>query len=73
MILKYKGEEIEYTTEKLLKLEDDETIGIDFNGAYMVEFKKDAKSGLPVPTGRCMDGHGNPIGVAMFEVVIEDD
>jgi len=73
MILKYKGEEIEYTIEELLKLEDDGTIGIDFNGAYMVEFKKDTKSGLPVPTGRCMDGHGNPINVAMFEVVIEDD
>jgi len=73
MIFKYEGEEIEYSTEELLKLEDCETIGIDFNGVYMIEFRKDAKLGALVTTGRGIDGRGSTIGVAMLEVVIEDD
>ena len=73
MIFKYEGEEIEYSTEELLKLEDGETIAIDFNGKYMIEFRKDEKLGALVTTGRGMDGRGSPIGVDRLEVVIEDD
>jgi len=70
MNFKYKGEEVEYSTEELLKLEDGETVSIDFNGEYMIEFKKDAKLGALVTTGRGMDGGGNIIGVARLEVTI---
>ena len=70
MNFKHKGEEVEYSTEKLLKLEDGETVAIDFNGKYMIEFKKYAKLGLLVTTGRGMDGRGNPISVEMLEIDI---
>jgi len=70
MIFKYEGEEIEYSTEELLKLEDDGTIGIDFNGKYMIEFRKDAKLEALVTTGRGMDGRGSPISVARLKIDI---
>ena len=70
MIFKYKSEEVEYSTEELLKLEDGETVAIDFNGKYMIEFKKDEKLGSLVTTGRGMDGRGSHISVEMLEVDI---
>jgi len=70
MIFKYEEVEVEYSTEELLKLEDGETIAMDFNGVYMIEFRKDAKLGALVTTGRGMDGRGSPIGVARLEIDI---
>ena len=69
MIFKYEDETVDYPTEELHKLKDGETVGIDFNGNYMIEFKKVNAKTL-VTTGNGMNGYGSPIKVTKQEIFI---
>jgi len=69
MIFEYKDERVEYPTYKLHRLKNGKTVYIDFNGHYMIEFKK-TKSGTLVTTGNGIDGYCRPINVDKIEVKV---
>lgn len=70
MFFEYEKEIAEYPTCKLHNLKDGETVDIDFNGKYKIEFEK-AEPGVLKATGRGVDGYGRPIKVDSIEVAIE--
>jgi len=56
----FKGQEIEIE-------EEDCHTSLNFNGHYLVEIDKDLK-----PTGRAINGYGNPIVFSPDELIIEE-
>ncbi|HIP03175.1 MAG TPA: hypothetical protein EYG75_06630 [Campylobacterales bacterium] len=73
MLFEYKDERVEYSAEELHKLEDGEMVNIDFNGSYMIEFRKETRLGAFISTGKGIDGYGRPIQVARTRVPIEHE
>ena len=65
IIFKYGNEDVEYYTSsaELYCLRDGETIPIDFNGRYKVEFRKDDELKAFVSTGRGVDSTGIQLSV----------
>ena len=69
MVIEYENETVEYPTHEIRTLKDGETVDIDFNGKYMIEFRKTGSWAIST-TGRGIDGYGSPINVALVEVEI---
>ena len=59
VIFEFRGQQIEVEKE-------DCAPSLDFNGCYLMEIDKDLK-----PTGRAIDGYGQPISFSIDELIIK--